>query len=145
MSRPCKYCLAAYPILFEDGDVSSCEFEHRDDPRVYALAAAMARIFQPRPNTDEQIAWFLQDADAVVDDFDPPPEKWRLRKLPLGGSGEFDMRFRVNDVTYVCQAAGKEKTNPVRLATYRAWMREANEDAARRYQAEIERLTGGAP
>jgi hypothetical protein len=126
--------VAAYPILFEDGDVTSCEWEHRDDPRVYALAAAMARIFQPRPNTDEQIAWFLQDADAVVDDFDPPPEKWKLRKLP-DGNFEFDARFRINDVTYVLQQADKEKTTPVRLATLRAWQREANREAAERAKA----------
>ena len=131
MSRPCKYCLAAYPILFEDGDVTACEWEHRDDSRVYALAAAMARIFQPRPNTDEQIGWFLQDADAVVDDFDPPPAKWKLRKLP-DGNFEFDARFRINDVTYVLQSGGKEKATPVRLATLRLWQHEANDDAARR-------------
>ena len=131
MSRPCKFCLAAYPILFEDGDVTACEWEHRDDPRVYALAAAMARIFQPRPNTDEQVAWFLQDADAVVDDFDPAPEKWRIRKLPLGGSGEFVMRFRINDVTYVIQD-GWGHIAPVRLSVLRAWQREANREAAER-------------
>ena len=49
MARPCKYCLAAYPILFEDGDVTACEWEHRDDPRVYALAAAMARSSSRAP------------------------------------------------------------------------------------------------
>ena len=130
MSRPCKYCLAAYPILFEDGDVTSCEWEHRNEQRVYDLAAAMARIFQPRPNTDEQVAWFLQDADAVVDDFDPVPAKWRIRNLPPGKSGEFVMRFRLNDVTYVVQEGGKEKTNPVRLSTLRSWQREANQEAS---------------
>ncbi len=129
-SRPCRFCLAAYPILFEDGDVTACEWEHRDDPRVYELAAAMARIFQPRPNTDEQVAWFLQDADAVADDFDPPPEKWKLRKLPDGGSDEFAVRFRINGVTYVIPEGGKEKANPVRLSTLRTWQREANREAA---------------
>lgn len=131
MTRPCKFCLAAYPILFEDGDATDCEWEHRDEQRVYDLAAAMARAFQPRPNTDEQVAWFLQDADAVVDDFDPVPAKWRVRKLPDDFS-EFDMRFRVNDVTYVVQRAEKEKTTPVRLATLRGWQREANREAAER-------------
>jgi hypothetical protein len=120
MSRPCKYCLAAYPVLFENGDVPSCESGHRDEQRVYALAAAMARIFQPRPNTDEQVGWFLQDADAVVDDFDPPPAKWKLRKLP---DGKFEARFRINGVTYVTPCGGTEKTTPVRLATLRSWQR----------------------
>lgn len=132
MSRPCKFCLAAYPILFKDGDTTSCEWEHRDEQRVYDLAAAMARIFQSRPNTDEQVAWFLQDADAIVDDFDPVPEKWRIRQLPPGKSGEFVMRFRVNDVTYVVQEGGKEMVNPVRLSTLREWQREADEAVAER-------------
>lgn len=136
MARPCKFCLAAYPILFEDGDVTACEWEHRDDPRVYELAAAMARLFQKRQPTDEQVGWFLGDADAVVDDFDPPPEKWRLRKLP-DKHLEFAARFRVNDVTYVIQEGGKEKTNPVRLSTLRGWQREANREAAERHEREI--------
>jgi hypothetical protein len=133
MSRPCRFCLVAYPILFEDGDVTSCEWEHRDEQRVYNLAAAMARIFQPRPNTDEQVAWFLQDADAIVDDFDPVPAKWRVRKLPPGKSGEFIMRFRVNDVTYVVQEGCKEKTNPVRLSRLRQAQREADAAARERW------------
>jgi hypothetical protein len=129
--RPCKYCLAAYPILFEDGDVTSCEFEHRDEQRVYDLAAAMARVFQAKEPTDEQVAWFLDDADAVVDDFDPAPERWRVRKLPDDFS-EFDMRFRLNGVTYVVQRADKEKATPVRLSTLRQWQREADAEAAAR-------------
>ncbi len=127
MSRPCRYCLAAYPEIADE----ICETEHRDDPRVYALAAAMAHIFQPLPNTDEQVQWFLNDADAVVDDFDPAPAKWRLRKLPDDFS-EFVARFRINDVTYVLQDGDKCKTVPVRLSTLRGRQREADEEAARR-------------
>jgi len=134
VSRPCHFCIAAwkgygggYKILPNAGD---CEATHRDDPRVYTLAAAMAAVFQHRPPTDEQTGWFLDDADAVIDDFDPVPAKWRVRKLP--DSGEFEFRFRVNDVTYVVQAGGhKEKVLPVRLATLRSWQREANAQAGR--------------
>ena len=135
MARPCKFCLAAYPILFEDGDVTACEWEHRDDPRVYELAAAMARLFQKRQPTDEQVGWFLGDADAVVDDFDPVPEKWRLRKLP-DKHLEFAARFRINDVTYVIQD-GWGHITPVRLSVLRAAQREANREAAERYKREI--------
>jgi hypothetical protein len=131
VSRPCRYCLAAYPILFEEGDTTACEWEHRDDPRVYALATAMARLFEQRQPTDEQIGWFLSDADAVVDDFGPVPEKWRLRKLP-DSNDEFVARFRINDVTYVLQDGCKEKVAPVRLSTLRQWQREADEEARRR-------------
>jgi hypothetical protein len=130
--RPCKYCRAAYPILFEDGETADCEFTHRDDPRVYALALAMARRFQPAPATDERIAWFLNDADAVVDDFDPAPDKWRVHKLPDNPRDDFVARMRINGVTYVIQDGDKEKTVPVRLATLRQWQREADAEAAAR-------------
>jgi len=131
MTRPCRYCLAAYPILFENGDASSCEFEHRDEQRIYDLAIAMARVFQQREPTDEQVAWFLEDADAVVDDFDPVPVRWRVRKLP--DSDEFVARLRICDVTYVIEHGGhKVKTVPVRLATLRQWQREADAQARAR-------------
>ena len=121
MARPCQFCTAAYPEMADE----ICQWEHRDEQRVYDLATAMARIFQQRNPTDEQIAWFLEDANAVVDDFDPPPAKWRLRKLPNDFS-EFTARFRINDVTYILQDGDKEKTTPVRLSTFRSWQREAD-------------------
>ena len=122
MSRPCRYCNAAYPTC---ADEICIDFVHRDERRVYDLAIAMASLFQQRPPTDEQVGWFVEDANAVVDDFDPVPEKWRLRKLPLGKYDEFIARFRINDVTYILQDGEKEKTTPVRLSTYRSWLREA--------------------
>lgn len=124
---PCQFCVAAYPEIADE----ICEWEHRDEQRVYDLALAMARVFQARQPTDEQVQWFLSDADAVVDDFDPAPEKWRVRKLP-NSDREFVARFRVNDVTYVLQDGCKEKTEPVRLSTLRSWQREANAEARRR-------------
>ena len=127
MSRPCRYCLAAYPTVADE----VCEYTHRDEQRVYDLATAMASVFQHRPPTDEQVGWFVDDADAVVDDFDPVPAKWRVRKLPNDFS-EFDVRMRINDVTYVCQPGDKSKELPVRLSTYRSWLREAEADAAKR-------------
>ena len=132
MSRPCRYCKAAYPILFEDGDVTSCEWTHRDEQRIYDLATAMARVFQQPSPTDEQVGWFLDDANAVVDDFDPAPEKWRIRRLPQNSYDEFDCWFRVNDVTYVVQPGCKSKELPVRLSVLRGWQREANEAARAR-------------
>jgi len=125
MARPCQYCLAAYPTVADE----VCEDTHRDEQRVYGLATAMAAVFQHRPPSDEQVGWFVDDADAVVDDFDPPPAKWRVRRLPYG-NGEFDVRMRINDVTYVCQPGDKSKELPVRLSTLRQWQREAEADAA---------------
>ena len=137
--RPCRYCLAAYPILFEDGETADCEWTHRDEQRIYALATAMARVFQPRPVTDEKIGWFLQDADAVVDDFDPVPEKWRIRKLPGTRYDDFSARFRVNDVTYVIQD-GKDYVPPVRLS----WLREQQREAGAAARERIQRMLPGS-
>jgi hypothetical protein len=128
MERPCRYCVAAYPELAAE----ICEWEHRDEPRIYELATAMAAVFQQRPPSDEQVCWFLSDADAVVDDFDPVPEKWRIRKLPPTRGDEFVARFRINDVTYVLRDGDKEKVPPVRLSTLRGWQREADAEAAAR-------------
>lgn len=117
--QPCRYHRAAYPSLGPE----AC-WGHRDEQRVYDLAVAMARVFQQRDPTDEQVAWFLEDADAVVDDFDPTPAKWRVRRLP--DSDEFDARFRINDITYVLQPGEFEHVTPVRLSTYRSWTRKAS-------------------
>jgi hypothetical protein len=110
------------PIL---PDAQDCGWTHQhDDPVFYALATKMAAVYcQTRTPTDEQIGWWLDAADAIVDDFKPPPERWRLRKLP--DTDEFEARFRLNDVTYVLQEGGKgEVAQPVRLSTLRAWDRE---------------------
>ena len=105
--------------------------DHRDDPRVYGLAIAMARVGQGRNPTDEQVGWFLGDADDVVDDFDPPPERWRVRKLPDSDEDGIDARLRINDVTYVCLEGGKDcRGGVLRLATYRAQLAEANAEVS---------------
>lgn len=128
-TRPCRYCVANWagattiarmkPILPEPAD---CELTHRDDPRVYDLAMAMARVCQQRNPTDEQISWFLADADDVVDDFVPAPDRWKVRRLPETEEDGIDMRLRINDVTYVCLEGGKScRGSVVRLSTYRSW------------------------
>lgn len=124
MSRPCQFCRAAY-----GADAEMCEFSHRQSVEVVApLATAMARLFQDRNPSDEQIGWFMEDASAVVEDFDPLPEKWRLRRLPDTKYDGFVARFRINDVTYVIED-GEGHIPPVPLARLREWQREAEHDA----------------
>jgi hypothetical protein len=135
-ARPCRYCIANWagvcsrvpgqadrdPILPSAED---CAVEHRDDPRVYGLARAMAKVMQDRHPSDEQVAWFLADADEVVDDFDPPPEQWRVRRLPASANDAdhgIEVRLRINDVTYVALEGGKDcRGSVVKLATFRSW------------------------
>ena len=119
--RPCRFCVAYHG---EHADAEMCEMAHRLDQGVYALATEMARKFQPPPVTDERVGWFLEDADAVIDDFDPRPERWRVRKLPDDGR-EFVRRFRINDATYVVPD-GDGYSPPERLSDYRRAQRDAD-------------------
>jgi hypothetical protein len=129
VARPCRYCVANWAGATKSIDLppitptpTDCETTHRDDPRIYDLATAMARVCQQRNPTDEQISRFLADADDVVDDFDPAPARWRIRRLPDTDEDSIDMRLRINDVTYVCLEGGKDfRGSVVRLSTYRSW------------------------
>ena len=134
MSRPCKYCVANWagmartdlgfePIVPEPMD---CEVAHRDDPRIYALATAIARtICAVRKPSDEQVGWYLGDADDVVDDFEPTPVRWTVRRLPGLKNDSWsgiEIRLRINDVTYVGLEGGKgDRGSVVRLSTFREW------------------------
>jgi len=137
IERPCRYCIAGYRDVGEtlEPSAQACEFAHRDDPRVYALARALASKFQQKDPTDVQVSYFLEDADEVVDDFDPAPDRWRVRLLPENESdSERDIvcRLRINDVTYVGTEGGKDtRGQMVKLATFRQWEREANQAVSR--------------
>ena len=131
-ARPCKYCIANWAGITSKGghepilpEVEDCEFAHRDDPRVYALARAFAKVFQDRVPSIEQISWFLEDADEVVDDFEPAPEKWSVRRLRACKTDQeqgIDVRLRINGVTYVGLEGGKDtRGSVVRLSTFRSW------------------------
>lgn len=121
-TEQCQYMAAAYPTLNGDDTCS----EHRHEARVFELARALASEFQKPDPTDEQIGWFLDDADAVVDDFDPAPDVWEiagLRSMPEELPGITNL-LRINDVEYVIQDSEWEPAHPVSLATYRSWQEE---------------------
>lgn len=115
---------AAYPTL--DGD-DTCQ-THRHEPRVVGLARVIAGAVHETEPSDEQIAWFLDDADAVVDDFDPTPERW---DVVLGGIPKIpgiDHEMTVNGVAYVVPASEWEPATPIKRET---WLREQrDEDSA---------------
>ncbi len=135
-SRPCRYCVASWSgATSRHGDsairptVRDCVDTHRDDPRVYDLARALSEVLQDRRPSDEQVAWFLADADEVVDDFVPPPDRWRVRRLPESANDRFDgieVRVRINDVTYVVLEGSKDcRGSVLRLSSFRAQLRAA--------------------
>lgn len=116
-ARPCRFCVANHG---EHADAEMCEFAHRDEPAVYELGRRLACLFQGEKNpTDEHVGWFLEDANAIVEDFGERPERWRVRKLPDDDGGEFVACFRVNDITYIIQNAEGHNL-PERLAQYRS-------------------------
>jgi hypothetical protein len=127
-ARPCRYCIADWAPT--EVSAEECEMRHRDDPRVYDLARSLAIVLQDRAPSDQQIAWFLADADQVVDGFDPAPTRWKVRRLPASSNDHYDgieVRLRINDVTYVALEGGKDcPGDMLPLAEFRRQEKEAS-------------------
>jgi len=119
MSEQCQFIQAAYPTMADDPMMCA---GHRHDPRVFALARAMAEIFQKPEPTDEQIAWFLDDADAIVDDFPPEQEQWAILDGEYPKESGLDHQFTLNGIAYVVQASDWEPAHPVKRETYESWV-----------------------
>ncbi|MDE9364570.1 hypothetical protein PZ938_03050 [Luteipulveratus sp. YIM 133132] len=90
---------------------------------VFALARAFAEVFFDAHASDEQVALFLDDADAVVDDFDPPPSAWDVRQVQTDELG-VAIGLTINDREYVLPETEQEPEVPVALSTWREWHRE---------------------
>lgn len=120
----CRYMAAAYPTL--DPSETCGDFgDHRHDEPTFTLARAMAEVFQNPSPSDEQIAWFLSDATAVVDDFDPKPESWQVTGLEPVDEPGIEFTLTINGVEYVIQendSGGHVETHPVARLTYRSWL-----------------------
>lgn len=119
MGDQCKFMRAAYPTMADDDMMCA---QHRHEPRVFALAEAMARVFQNPEPSDEQIAWFLDDADAVVDDFDPSPDAWVIEDGDYPKESGLDHQFTLNGVAYVVQVSDWEPAHPVKRETWESWV-----------------------
>lgn len=121
MSEQCRYMAAAYPTLDAD---ESCS-EHRHDATTFALARAMASVFQQLDPTDEQIGWCLDDAAAVVDDFDSAPLSWTVTEPEVTREAGLDFTLTVNGVDYVVQQSEGEPSHPVSRTEWESWTAEA--------------------
>lgn len=124
MSTPrpqqCRYMAAAYPTLDAD---DTCT-EHRHDEQTFALARSLAVAAQDPNPTDEQIAWLLNDAAAVVDDFDPIPTAWTATEPQVANTPGLDFTLTINGREYVIQESGQEDTHPVSRQQWWAWQDE---------------------
>lgn len=120
----CKYMAAAYPIL--DGE-DTCGIFHEHTPAVFELATHLASMFQETSTpTDEQVAWFLNDADAVIQQVPVLPtiagniglqvERTTDRHLPPGCTDQFN----VNGCEFVIQDSDFDPMTPELRAPFLA-------------------------
>jgi hypothetical protein len=116
----CRYLRAAYPSLDADDTCS----EHRHDEPTFALARAMAAAFQQPDPTDEQIGWCMDDAAAVVGDFDPPLTDWIVTEPQVTDEPGLDFTLNVNGIEYVVQQSEWEPSHPLRRTTWEVWTAE---------------------
>ncbi len=121
MSDQCEYMTAAYPTLTGD---DTCQ-THRHEPRVFALAEALARSIHEEQTGDEQIGWLLDAADAVVDDFDPTPEAWEVSRWEMADGKDRGMgliqTLTINGRAYVVQDSEWSPTPPVSREMWESW------------------------
>lgn len=123
VTEKCRFMAAAYPTLDAE-DTCGKYGDHQHDEPTFSLARALAVASQHPEPTDEQVAWFLADAAAVVGDFAPATTSWQVsapqevREPRLPGI-EFDLT--INAEPYVIQVSEWEPSHPVRLDTYRSW------------------------
>lgn len=121
VSGQCRFMAAAYPAL----GAESCT-EHPHDEPTFALARAFAVACQSPDPTDEQVGWMLDDAAAVVDDFDPVPAAWVVTEPQLTTEVGLDFTLTVNGEPYVIQQSEWEPSHPLSRAQWDKWTEEAN-------------------
>lgn len=124
-SGKCRYMQAAYPGLTA---ADTCS-EHRHDEFTFALARGLAVVCQQPEPTDEQIGWLMDDAAAVVDDFDPKPETWTVTKPEITNEVGLDFTLTINGIDYVIQQSEWEPSHPLRRTTWDEWQAEAEGNA----------------
>lgn len=118
-TEQCRYMASAYPDL----DASdTCTGIHAHTQPVFNLAFALAMKFQDTPTpTDEQIAWFLNDADAVMRHFPASPLAWSVehddesKRIP-----GVDFYLRINGLQFVIPDAEFEPATPDLRSEYLA-------------------------
>lgn len=109
MSEQCSYMRAAYPDL--DGE-DTCEGFHEHEPSTFALATELARIFQSQ-TTKERTAWFLNDAQAVINQAGPQTS-WRVKKSALPIPRGCDSGLIINGTQYLIPESEWEPSLPIK-------------------------------
>lgn len=115
----CAYMVAAYPDLTAS---DTCDGFHDHTEPIFALARALAVVFQNEDPTDEQIAWFLNDAQAVASKSgDDTSGSWEVGHSELPNPRGCDFALTVNGVEFVLPAGEWDPTVPELRS---AWLEE---------------------
>lgn len=109
MAEQCKYMSSAYPDL--TGDDTCADHDHT--PTVFTIATVLAQVFQGADPSDEKIAWFLNDAQAIHDALGDA-EAWEIEnKGYTEGMRGVDYLLSVNGVEFVIPESEWEPSVPV--------------------------------
>ncbi len=110
-TEQCRFMAAAYPTL---NGVDTCHGFHRHDETTFDLAAALAARFQATTApTPKQIAWFLNDAQAVIDALVDLPETWHIGTSQLPVPRGCDHAITVDGIEFLIPESEWEPALPV--------------------------------
>lgn len=108
MAEQCEYMSIAYPDL--TGDDTCANHDHTQT--VFAIATMLAHVFQGADPDGEQIAWFLDDAQAIHDALGDA-KAWEIEDKGHQGKRGVSHSLSVNGVEFVVPESEWEPSVPV--------------------------------
>ena len=117
-AEQCIYMAEAYPKL--NGD-DTCYGFHDHSESVFSLAYGLALRFQGTLwPSKAQAAWFLNDAQAIIDTHPEPDGQWHVSHTTLPVPRGCDAGILVNGVEYLIPASEWEPSLPEPRSTWLA-------------------------
>lgn len=121
MNEPgqCRFMAAAYPML---NGYDTCQGFHRHEKATFDLAAALAAKYQDTPTPSmEQVAWFLNDAQSIIDKLVDVPDAWHVEDSRLSVPRGCDHALTVGGVEFLIPESEWEPALPELRQT---WLRD---------------------
>ena len=117
-AEQCIYMAEAYPTL--NGD-DTCYGFHDHSESVFGLAYELALRFQGTLwPSKAQTAWFLNDAQAIIDTHPEPDGYWHVSRTTLPVPRGCDAGILVNGVEYLIPASEWDPSPPEPRSTWLA-------------------------
>ncbi len=118
-AEQCRFMAAAYPML--DG-YDTCAGFHKHDQETFDLAAELAIRFQGTiAPSSEQVAWFLNDAQAIISALAYLPEYWHVGTSMLAVPRGCDQGIVVAGTEFLIPESEWEPATPI---LRKEWLRE---------------------